>query len=906
MIATECDRANCSATVMTGPEAGTKPAAAPRPAEMAAVGDAGTTASTLTADDRKLFLKQVVVWPGKDKPGWINLHCHLKNTDPSKNRGKDFVIGWPFKTADDLISRATWLQGTSQFFDSWFCTSQQSECGTSKSSGKPKAKRLASNATWLKAIWVDVDIKPCPAPWSAENPGQPWTHYETMEEAWTAFSAFRVKVGLPAPSAVVNSGGGLHIYWIADAAMTPDDWRGYAEGLKTLLLREAVKCDTGLTTDSVRILRVPGTLNHKYSPPRPVELIHLGTIYNFATALAFLKTFKLAGIQQTLAGPAAPIGPMFTATAPDLAFADLPSEHTLQAGLEPSGRMLADPMPIFEQCAFLRDALANGGADYNNPLWNLSVLCTAFMESGNELAHKISKGHKTYTEADTQALYDRKVADRAERDVGYPSCAAIAGAGCKTCTACPLFAKGKSPLNIRPAAVNADPNATTTNQSAAHQPAPEWPDGCNRQGAPVKGYANTLAAIRKLNITCKLDTFRQKEFSEGHVLPSLDGELSDRAVTMLGDEISSRFGFYPGKDILREALTAKCLRNAFNPVVDYFNILRWDGAPRLKKLLHRYLGADDTALNDAISTKLMCAIVRRSKHPGCKYDHEVVLQGDQGARKSMFCEDLAVFPDLFTDAGDLAGSIKEQMEIAQGKQIIEFAELAGFSQNSRERNKAYLSRRVDRARLAYGHYAKDQPRSSVPIGTTNPGGYLNDPTGERRYWHVAVRTYDREAFLADKDQLYAEAVVLEPNERLWLDTPELGAAHDAIVATAKEPNTLVDDLHDLIGDFWQVSREKTDTGWLIHQEERVSNREVRAKLGLIGVSAHGMRDLGRRISDAMTSLGWTKAPGTLVCKHGGSAEGGYRRTTADRFEASAAERDEAAEGPTTDVKDTVE
>ncbi|MCK1711404.1 MULTISPECIES: hypothetical protein [unclassified Bradyrhizobium] len=63
-----------------------------------------------------------------------------------------------------------------------------------------------------------------------------------------------------------------------------------------------------------------------------------------------------------------------------------------------------------------------------------------------------------------------------------------------------------------------------------------------------------------------------------------------------------------------------------------------------------------------------------------------------------------------------------------------------------------------------------------------------------------------------------------------------------------------------------------------------------------------MRDLGRRISDAMTSLGWTKAPGTLVCKHGSSAEGGFRRHTEDRFETSAAEPGETA----TDVKETAE
>ena len=171
---------------------------------------------------------------------------------------------------------------------------------------------------------------------------------------------------------------------------------------------------------------------------------------------------------------------------------------------------------------------------------------------------------------------------------------------------------------------------------------------------------------------------------------------------------------------------------------------------RLDKMLHIYLDADDTSLNAAISRKMMCAIVRRAKHPGCKFDAQPVLQGPQGIQKSMYCEDLAVSPDLYTDAGDLSGTVKEQMEIIQGKQIIEFPELAGYSRASREHNKAMLSRKVDRARLSYAHYATDAPRQSIPIATTNEGHYLNDPTGERRYWHVAVAYYDRNAFLPTK------------------------------------------------------------------------------------------------------------------------------------------------------------
>lgn len=106
---------------------------------------------------------------------------------------------------------------------------------------------------------------------------------------------------------------------------------------------------------------------------------------------------------------------------------------------------------------------------------------------------------------------------------------------------------------------------------------------------------------------------------------------------------------------------------------------------------------------------------------------------------------------------------------------------------------------------------------------TNEDHYLNDPTGERRYWHTPVTYYDREAFLADKDQLYAEAVALEPTENLWLDTPELVAAHDAVVAAAKEPNELVDMLTSLKGEVWHVDGK---------DEERVSTADIRLELGM--------------------------------------------------------------------------
>jgi hypothetical protein len=393
-------------------------------------------------DQHRKFMEEVVPWPAANAPGYVNLHYNVVNYDPTKNGGKPWVSGKPFKTVGELIRHASWIETTGRFFNVWYCWSLQRDTAIS-GKGKLRAKRSAQGAISTKALWVDIDVRPdCTTA----------KHYKTEEEAAKAVLAFCANVGLPFPSAIVRSGAGLHVYWIADAAMPVDQWRKYAHGLKNLLLARGIKCDAGLTTDIARILRVPGTKNHKYDPPAPVELLHFGKLYNFATDLACLTE---VGVSQTAINGAAASSPArvaeiaaaFDNAVPDPAFASLTDGDAFPAGV--TGPHRVDPAPIFAQCGFLREALLAGGKGYDNPLWNLSVLCSTFMENGNALAHAISKGHATYTQADTQALYDRKMVDRADRGIGYPSCATIAGNGCTSCATCPLLGKVKSPLNIR-------------------------------------------------------------------------------------------------------------------------------------------------------------------------------------------------------------------------------------------------------------------------------------------------------------------------------------------------------------------------------------------------------------------------------------------------------------------------
>ena len=301
------------------------------------------------------FMGAVVPWPASaSDPGWINLvNGYVSRKVPGGRLNGKYPIGHgsPYKDLGKFVADVGRNNSKPTVKDQFFCLSLQRDTGPKSHSGFVRGARSASAALAVKAIWIDVDVGKVGA-------------YQTVKEALAAAITFQEATGLPPFSAIVGSGGGIHLYWISDKALTPDEWRPYAAGLKALASHHDLKCDFGVTTDIARILRVPGTFNHKTAPPRPAQLFNMPLVmHDFPTDLALLATLAPANSTTATAKPEINIfADANAATAfaaakqAHAAYDTLKGEPDLDAGIGRDASFLKIA-PIFEKCGFYRSAL---------------------------------------------------------------------------------------------------------------------------------------------------------------------------------------------------------------------------------------------------------------------------------------------------------------------------------------------------------------------------------------------------------------------------------------------------------------------------------------------------------------------------------------------------------------------
>lgn len=291
--------------------------------------------------------------------------------------------------------------------------------------------------------------------------------------------------------------------------------------------------------------------------------------------------------------------------------------------------------------------------------------------------------------------------------------------------------------------------------------------------------------------------------------------------------------------------------NKYNPVVDAFAALKWDGTRRItgdgwktNGWLTEYLGADATEINNVFGLKWLVGAVARAMEPGCKVDTMIVLEGKQGLKKSTALQVLSdgLAPGLFTDEMSDPNSKDAGLQM-QGAFIVEISELDAFRRAETSSVKSWLSRRVDRFRRPYGKIVEDFPRACVFAGTVNPtagAGYLKDPTGARRFWPIEAKSIDIQKLQAAAPQLWAEAFHLyKSGQQWWLTKDEEDQAIQVQAGRYEE-----DPYGELIDD-------------LTRGTTRVKLQSVMAHLDIPKKDRNAL--IARRITSHLAIAGWRRA-----------------------------------------------
>lgn len=219
--------------------------------------------------------------------------------------------------------------------------------------------------------------------------------------------------------------------------------------------------------------------------------------------------------------------------------------------------------------------------------------------------------------------------------------------------------------------------------------------------------------------------------------------------------------------------------NAYNPVGDWIRSRAWDGEDRLEAVYATVIEHPDypADLKRILIRKWLLSATAAAVLPsGYKGRGVLTLQGRQGVGKTSWVKSLVNDPKLRDDVikldHHLDGSNKDSILGAICNWIVEIGELESSFRKDLDRLKGFLTADYDRVRRPYGRRESEYPRRTVFLATVNGGQFLSDPTGNSRWWTIAVDDLDYRHSI-DMQQVFAQlAIDVERGAEWWLTREE--------------------------------------------------------------------------------------------------------------------------------------
>lgn len=238
----------------------------------------------------------------------------------------------------------------------------------------PAEDRTHNNVVAIRALWLDIDCGPTKG---VPNEKGKIEGYLDQQTGLEKLQEFCVAVGLPKPI-LINSGHGIHVYWLLEQTLTRKEWDPLAKRLKQLCKEHGLIVDDKVFEAS-RVLRVPGSTNHKKNKePAPVEVWSDSTI-----RMTYEQVRTLLGEAETE-----------PEEEPD--FIPRAMSPMMEALMGNKVKKFRTIMIKGENgCAQLNHCFENQES-IDEPLWQSALSIAAFCVDGDDAAHKMSSKHPDY------------------------------------------------------------------------------------------------------------------------------------------------------------------------------------------------------------------------------------------------------------------------------------------------------------------------------------------------------------------------------------------------------------------------------------------------------------------------------------------------------------------------------
>lgn len=132
----------------------------------------------------------------------------------------------------------------------------------------PRRRGTADDAGIITAIWADLDWNSA----DAHSTQRVLADRDAADDAVHALGRLNL-----APSAIVSTGGGYHLWWALSEPITADDSMSLVWRTQSVTRYVCGGSGVDFTADAARVMRCPGSINHKpaYGPTgAPVTVDH--------------------------------------------------------------------------------------------------------------------------------------------------------------------------------------------------------------------------------------------------------------------------------------------------------------------------------------------------------------------------------------------------------------------------------------------------------------------------------------------------------------------------------------------------------------------------------------------------------------------------------------------------------